>query len=108
MVRRILAAALCVGAIAAVTGLSNPAKTATVRFSIRYAESTEKGPLDGRLLVMLSKDPEKEPRLQIRGDLKSQQVFGMDVEGWKPGQPVALPDDALGFPVESLAEVPAG
>jgi hypothetical protein len=32
----------------------------------------------------------------------------MDVEGWKPGQPALLPDDALGFPVENLAEVPAG
>ena len=106
--RRILAVALGVGTIAAVTGLSSPAKTATVRFSIRYDAATDKGPLDGRLLLMLSKDPEKEPRLQIRGDLKSQQVFGMDVEGWKPGQPAAIPDDALGFPLESLADVPAG
>jgi hypothetical protein len=108
MARPILAAILGIGAIAAVTGLSGPAKTSTVRFAIQYEAATEKGPLDGRLLVMLSKDPEKEPRLQIRGDLKSQQVFGMDVEGWRPGQPAALPDDALGFPLESLAEVPAG
>jgi hypothetical protein len=107
MVRRILAAALGIGAIAAVSGLS-PAKTATVRFSVRYEAASDKGPLDGRLLVMLSKDPEKEPRLQIRGDLRSQQVFGMDVESWKPGQPAILPDDALGFPLESLADVPAG
>ena len=108
MVRRLLAATVGIGAIAAVTGLSAPAKTATVRFAVRYEAATEKGPLDGRLLVMLSKDPEKEPRLQIRGDIRSQQVFGMDVEGWKPGQPSVLPDDALGFPIESLAEVPAG
>ena len=108
MVRPILAAILCAGAIAAVTGLSSPEKTATVRFSVRYEAASEKGPLDGRLLIMLSKDPKEEPRLQIRGDLRSQQVFGMDVEGWKPGQPALLPDDALGFPVESLAEVPAG
>ena len=108
MVRPILAAILCAGAIAAVTGLSSPEKTATVRFSVRYEAASDKGPLDGRLLIMLSKDPKEEPRLQIRGDLRSQQVFGMDVEGWKPGQPALLPDDALGFPVESLAEVPAG
>jgi len=108
MVRPILAAILCAGAIAAVTGLSSPEKTATVRFSVRYEAASEKGPLDGRILIMLSKDPKEEPRLQIRGDLRSQQVFGMDVEGWKPGQPALLPDDALGFPVESLAEVPAG
>jgi len=106
--RRTLATILCAGTIVAVTGLSSPAKTATVRFSIRYEAATEKEPLDGRLLVMLSKDPEKEPRFQIRGDLKSQQVFGMDVDGWKPGEPAFLADDALGFPVETLAEVPPG
>ncbi len=108
MVRRIIGLGLFASAIAAVTGLSTPAKTATVRFSSRYETATEKGPLDGRLLIMLSKDPKEEPRLQIRGDLRSQQVFGMDVEGWKPGQPAVLPDDALGFPLESLADVPAG
>jgi hypothetical protein len=108
MVRRVLALGLFAAAIAVVTGLAGPAKTATVRFSVRYETATDKGPIDGRLLIMLSKDPKEEPRLQIRGDLRSQQVFGMDVEGWMPGQSAVLPDDALGFPLESLAEVPAG
>jgi hypothetical protein len=108
MVRRILAATLGIGAIATVTGLSGPAKPATVRFAVRYEAASDKGPLDGRLLIILSKDPKEEPRPQLRGDLRSQQVFGMDVDGWKPEQPAVLPDDALGFPLESLAEVPAG
>jgi hypothetical protein len=60
-----------------------PAQTLTVRFPA----SRSKTPLDGRLLLLLSNDPSAEPRMQIDDTAKSQMVFGVTVDGWKPDSP---------------------
>ena len=52
-------------------------------FQISYPETSAKGPLDGRLLLLISTSTEGEPRFQINEDLNTQQVFGLDVEGWR-------------------------
>lgn len=64
--------------------------------------------LDGRLLVMLSNDATAEPRFQISDGLKSQLVFGVDVDGWKPGTARTVDSAAFGYPVRNLAEVKPG
>lgn len=78
------------------------------RFTISFPESASKEPLDGRLLLLISTDNSKEPRLQISEDLSTQQVFGVDVDGLKPGQPATIDATALGYPVRSLGQIPAG
>ena len=57
---------------------------------------------------MLSKDPADEPRFQINDSPKTQQIFGIDVEGLEPGRDAVIDARTLGYPVESLAKVPAG
>ena len=64
--------------------------------------------LDGRLLLLLSNDPSEEPRMQIDDTPQSQMVFGVTVDGMKPGQSVVVGDSAAGYPVRKLSEVPAG
>jgi hypothetical protein len=98
--------ATCLGASAR-THAADPAR---VRIAVRYPESLAKGPLDGRLLLLLSTDASAEPRFQVRDTdvAKSQQVFGIDVLGWKPGEPVVFDASVLGYPAESLADVKAG
>ncbi len=99
-------AVLCVTTL---TGLSRPAETAKIRLVVTYGADKSATPLDGRLLLLLSRDAKEEPRLQISDDaLKSQQVFGIDVDGWKPGQEAAFGGDVLGYPVENLAGIPPG
>ena len=78
------------------------------RFSISFPETASKEPLDGRLLLLISADNSKEPRLQISEDLSTQQVFGVDVDGLKPRQAAAIDSKAFGYPVRSLAQVPSG
>jgi hypothetical protein len=78
------------------------------RFTISFPESANKEPLDGRLLLLISTDNSKEPRLQISEDLSTQQVVGIDVDGLKPLQPATIDSTALGYPVRSLAQIPAG
>jgi hypothetical protein len=80
------------------------AQTITVRFP---AERSER-PLDGRVLLLLSNNPSEEPRMQIDDTPKSQMIFGVTVDGWKPGEPLTIGDNAQGYPRTSLKDVPAG
>lgn len=79
-----------------------------LRFSITLPETAEKAPLDGRLLLLVSKNNEKEPRFQISEDLSTQQVFGVNVDALKPGESVTFDATALGYPVKSLTQIPRG
>jgi hypothetical protein len=81
---------------------------AKFQIAISFPGSAGKQALDGRLLLLLSTNNEKEPRLQISEDLSTQQVFGIDVESWKPGEIAAVDANALGYPRRSLSDVPPG
>ncbi len=81
---------------------------AELRFAVTFPSERADQPLDGRLLLMLAVDGGKEPRLQIQDGPKCQQVFGIDVEGWRPGEPRLIDAAAFGFPLRSLRDVPPG
>jgi hypothetical protein len=77
-------------------------------FEVTLPAELSKQPLDGRLLIMLSKNSVGEPRFQISDGQETQQIFGMDVDGWKPGTTVRLNADAFGYPVESIQKIKSG
>ncbi len=77
-------------------------------FTIRLADGLTDQPLDGRLLLMLSTSDDNEPRFQISDRYDSQQIFGIDVEGWEPGQSRTFNANVFGFPAGSLRDVPSG
>ena len=106
----IAGAALTVAiAMGSLVALAPGAEGPKVRFSVTYGAAASSGPLDGRLLLLISKDTAEEPRLQITDNaLRSQQIFGVDVDGWKAGAPAVFEGDVLGFPARSLADLPAG
>ena len=79
-----------------------------MRFSASFPAAKSVAPLDGRLLVMLSTDNTLEPRFQITGDPSTQLVFGINVDGLKPGEAAVVDRAVLGYPIKSLADVPAG
>ncbi|MBX2929399.1 MAG: hypothetical protein KF852_16305 [Saprospiraceae bacterium] len=74
-------------------------------FSITFAGDTA---FDGRLLLLLSTDDKQEPRFQISDNTNTQQVFGLDVDGWKPGEAAVFSAEPFGYPVQSLKDLPAG
>ena len=94
----------------AYTVKAEPAKAepARLRFSISLPEAASKLPLDGRLLLLLSTNEAKEPRFQITEDVATQQVFGTDVDGLKPGQAGFVDAHAFGYPMKRLAQIPPG
>ncbi|MGO9918588.1 MAG: alpha/beta hydrolase-fold protein [Isosphaeraceae bacterium] len=75
---------------------------------VSFGPELSKTPLDGRLLVMLSTDSKDEPRNQISDSTKTQQVFGIDVDGLAPDQEAKIDGTVLGYPLGSLRQVPPG
>jgi hypothetical protein len=78
------------------------------RFAVSFPSARNATPLDGRLLLILSTDPSTEPRLQVNNSVRTQMIFGLDVDALQPGQSVTLDDAAFGYPVRYLHDVPAG
>jgi hypothetical protein len=79
-----------------------------LRFAVSFPATHSSAPLDGRLLLLLSKNNAAEPRLQINEDLNTQQVFGVDVDGLKPRQEATVDASAFGYPIRSLSELKPG
>lgn len=79
-----------------------------LRFDVSLPQTASNEPLDGRLLLLISTNNDKEPRFQISEDLSTQQVFGVDVDAWQVGQTQTIDVNAFGYPRRSLAQVPAG
>ena len=76
-------------------------------FSVSFPKSRSEKPLDGRIFLLLSNDPSAEPRMQIDDSVRTQMIFGMDVDGMQPGQAVVVDDSAAGYPIRSSARCAA-
>ena len=77
-------------------------------FRISIAKELKQSTLDGRLLLLLAKTNVKEPRFQISDATHTQLVFGKDVENWQVGKTQLISEEAFGYPIERLHEIPAG
>ncbi len=75
---------------------------------VSFYPKQSKKPLDGRLLILFSKNADAEPRFQISDDYISAQVFGMDVENWEPNKSKVFKGAEFGYPVQSLRDLPPG
>ncbi|MBI3684070.1 MAG: hypothetical protein HY235_27165 [Acidobacteria bacterium] len=79
------------------------------RFTVTFSFAQSATPLDGRLLLMLAPSDKSEPRFQVAPDTPAPAlIFGIDVDGWKPGQAAVFDASVFGFPIRSLAQVPPG
>ncbi|MGD9344849.1 MAG: hypothetical protein PVH84_03240 [Candidatus Aminicenantes bacterium] len=79
-----------------------------LRFGVSFPEEHSAEPLDGRMLLMFSIDENREPRFQINDGPDTQLIFGIDVDGLNPGENAVFDADVLGYPINSLANIPAG
>src|SRR5215475_11225341 len=90
------------GAVSGEVSLDGPA------YVVKLPEGAATEPLQGRLMLLLSKDPSGEPRNQINIGPNTQIVFGTNVKDWKPGTTQKMPASADGYPVPRLADVAPG
>ena len=78
-------------------------------FQISFLSSTRTAPVTGRLLLVVSRKAQPEPRLQV-GDWDNVLVpfFGIDVQNLSPGSHATINGSTPGFPVSSLQRLPKG
>lgn len=81
---------------------------AATRFEISYPAALDKGPITGRVFVIISKNNRTEPRLQAGSYNASVPFYGLDVNALKPGESAVIDAAVLGYPLESLRQLPAG
>jgi hypothetical protein len=85
-----------------------PEKSALAVFTVKFPASMSEQPLDGRLLLLIANNDKSEPRFQIGDGLKTQLVFGMDVDGWSAEKNVVVDTEAFGFPIRNINDIPPG
>jgi hypothetical protein len=97
----IVAFALPAHSIAAAAGLN---------VAVTMPATGSKTPLDGRVILMLATDDSSEPREQVSPEsaLESPFMFGLNVDGLKPGQTATIDDAAFGWPVRALSGIKPG
>ncbi|HEV8149249.1 MAG TPA: hypothetical protein VGP61_03605 [Gemmatimonadales bacterium] len=83
---------------------------AGLSFSVSFPAARSGAALDGRLLILISADSSAEPRFLVSDNVGTAQVFGMDVEEWKPGVAVAVGSGqgVFGYPIRTVAGLPKG
>src|SRR5262245_27550737 len=91
--------------------LASTSGAPALSFALSFDSAGSSKPLDGRLLLLLSTDPKEEPRFQINDSPKSQIVFGLDVNDWKPGELLKVTGndpDLFGYPIRSFGDLKPG
>ena len=81
-----------------------------VTFAVSFAQGQSASPLDGHIVLLLSKDTTREPRTHVEENemLVSPYLFGMNVDGLAPGKAAVVDDQAFGWPAAHLSALPAG
>lgn len=81
---------------------------AQLKFDVTFPAEKSAAALDGRLLLFIATNKQSEPRFQVIDEVQTAQVFGVDAEGWKAAQVMAIDGKAFGYPISSLSSLPAG
>ena len=84
------------------------ALSAAPEFQVKFPASAHPGPVDGRLILVVSKSTEREPRFEVSWGVNTAQIFGIDVDGWKPGEAARIDSSSPGHPIASLSDLPPG
>jgi hypothetical protein len=94
-------------ATSALANRSTPpiARAEPARFAVKIAPAAHAGPLTGRLVLVIAKAVQPEPRLLISP--RGPALFAIDLDALAPGAPAIIDDKALGFP-RTLSELPPG
>ena len=90
------------------TAVSGFAGESALEFAISFSREQSTQALDGRMLLLLSTNDEKEPRFQIVDGTETQLAFGIDVDGLQPEEKALFDAAVFGYPLRSLADLKPG
>jgi len=88
----------------------NQGKTelSSLRFGISFSKDVCEEILDGRMLLIISTNNDQEPRFQISDGPETQLIFGINVDGLKPGEEKVIDSSVFGYPLKSISEITPG
>jgi hypothetical protein len=86
------------------------AAPAGTTFSVSFPATKSRRALDGRVILLLSRDFSREPRAHVQPNepLASPYLFGLTVDDLAPGAKAVLDDTAFGWPATHLSAIPTG
>src|ERR1700689_3319403 len=108
---RVVAALTALGLLTGmVTGSATGAPAKGPEFAVSFPASQSGAPLDGRVILLLSRDLTREPRTHVEANepLAAPYLFGLNVEALAPGAVAVLNDNAFGWPAARLSAIPTG
>lgn len=85
-----------------------PEKVNKVEFQVSFTEELSPSPQTGRLILLLSRNDDAEPRFQLSDGLSTQLGYGRDVNDFLPGQTVLLGEESFGYPIRNIEDIPSG
>ncbi len=100
---------ILIKASAAAMVMASLATTALASSVTVTLPTTPAGPIDGRLILVVSPKDTPEPREQVEleAPLRTPFIFGQTLDGAKPGSTVTLGEGAYGWPVQ-MSKLPEG
>ncbi len=80
-----------------------------VRIEVTLSEAlaAEQSALEGRMILILSKNDDSEPRFQVAAGMQAPAVFGIDIHEFGGDSKATFDADVFGFPATSLADLAA-
>jgi len=93
-------------------GLNVTAKTSvdqgknSLRFEISFPDRAHPESIMGRVYAIISRNNDSEPRLQT--GFLGVPIWGKNIYSLKPGDGAIIDEEAFGYPMESIEEIPPG
>jgi hypothetical protein len=108
-VPRVLAV-LAMGVAALSPGVPARASVREPVVTVSFPASLSAAPLDGRVILLVSRDLQREPRTHVSPNmpLDSPFLFGLNVDALRPEQGAVVDHKAFGWPAAQLSALPAG
>lgn len=78
------------------------------KIAVSYPKIYGQEGLDGRIILIFSKENQKEPRFQVSAGANAAQIFGINVSGFIPGKEVIIDHSVFGYPMQSLDQIKEG
>jgi len=98
----------CMGAVFCAVVILSAGTGVAIEFEVSFSSSVAAGPLNGRIILMLSPNADAEPRFQVRPGVRAIQIFGVDVNDLEPSENTTIDAAVFGYPIESLSDMPPG
>ena len=110
---RLALTALAAASLPALVGACSPGRPSGdepsgLTFAVTFGGKVEAQALDGRVLLLITAEEDPEPRFQIRAEVNTGLVYGVDVDGLEPGQTAVIDASVFGYPIRSVADIPPG